>query len=197
MGRPPISVPVSSTQDSRFVRPLGFYSIRRLSEDTEISLRAARNAYQSGRTSIRKASGEVYSLEWGKPVAPIDTSKCYYCLRDLTVKGRSTWFHMERKNIKQAPMGPQDPGPLWGPMTFTSLYAASKVTGISNNTLRNACNKNNEKITRRKGVFARYKIESNNICRQCDPSTPRKSRDVVESYVMPIWRWDENNHMII
>ena len=120
MGRPPIniSVLVSSTQDSRFVRPLRFYSIRRLLEGTGISLRAARNAYHSGRTSIRKASGEVYSLEWGKPVAPIDTRKCYYCRRDLTVKDRSTWFHMEQKDIKQAPM------------TFTSLYAASKVTGI-------------------------------------------------------------------
>ena len=149
MGRPPInmSVLVSSTQDSRVVRPLRFYSIQRLSVDTGISLRAARNAYHSGRTSIRKASGEVYSLEWGKPVAPIDTSKCYYCRRHLTVKDRSTWFHIERKDIRQAPM------------TFTSLYAASKVTGISNNALRNACDKNNEKITRRKGKFVRYKIE--------------------------------------
>ena len=77
-----------------------------------ISLRAARNAYHSGRTSIEKASGQVYSLEWGKLVAPIDTSKCYYCCRDLTVKDRSTWFHMERKDIKQAPV------------TFTSLYTA-------------------------------------------------------------------------
>ena len=106
MGRPPIniSVLVSSTQDSTFLRLLRFYSIRSLSDDTEISLRAARNAYHSGRTSIRKASGEVYSLEWGKPVAPIDTSKCYYCHKALTVKDRSTWFHMERKDIKQYPM---------------------------------------------------------------------------------------------
>ena len=98
-----------------------------------ISLRAARNAYHSGRTSIRKASGKVYGLEWGKPVAPIDTSKCYYCHRDLTVKDRSTWFHMERNNIKQYPM------------TFTSLYMASKVTRISNNALRNACEKTIER----------------------------------------------------
>ena len=100
-----------------------------------ISLRAARNAHHSGRTSIRKASSEVYSLEWGKPVASIDTSKCCSCRRDLTVKDRSTWFHIERKDIKQAPM------------TFTSLYAASMLTGISNNALRNTCNENNEKIT--------------------------------------------------
>ena len=100
-------------------------------------------------------------------MAPIDTSKCYYCCRDLTVKDRSTWFDIERKDIKQTPM------------TFTSLYAASKVTRISNNAMRNACDKNNEKITRRKGEFARYKIEWYNICRRCDPSPPKKSKGEV------------------
>ena len=129
-----------------------------------ISLRAARNAYHSGRTSISKASGEVYSLEWGKPVTPIDTSECYYCHRDLTVKDRSTWFHMERKDIKQYPK------------TFTSLYAASRVTGISNNALRNACEKNNKVITRMKGEFAKSKIEWFHICHQCDSFPPKKSK---------------------
>ena len=38
-------------------------------------------------------------------VAPIDTNKCYYCHRDITVKDRSTWFHMKWKD-----MGPQGPG---------------------------------------------------------------------------------------
>ena len=72
MGRPPIntSVLVRSTQDSRLVKPKRFFSIQRLSEDTGISLRTARNAYHSGRTSIRKASGEVYSLEWGSQWLP-------------------------------------------------------------------------------------------------------------------------------
>ena len=57
MGRPPIniSVLVSATQDSRFVKPMRFFSIRRVSEDIGISLRPVRNAYHSGRTSIRKA----------------------------------------------------------------------------------------------------------------------------------------------
>ena len=154
MGRPPIniSVLVSSTQDNRFVKPKRFFSIRRVSEDTRVSLRAVRNAYHSGRTSIRKASDEVYTLEWERPVAPIDTRECYHCHKALVVKDRSTWFHMERKDIKHYPM------------TFTSLYTASKVTGISNNALRNACEKNNKKITRRKGESARYEIEWYNIC---------------------------------
>ena len=92
MGRPliNISVLVSSTQDCRLVRPKRFYSIQRVSEDTGISLRAVRNAYYSGRTSIRKAPGKVYSLEWGVSMAPIDTSKCYYCYKALTVKDSST-----------------------------------------------------------------------------------------------------------
>ena len=120
MGRPPINISVlaSSTQDSRFVKGMRFFGIQRVSEDTGISLKAVRSAYHSGRTSIRKASGEVYTLEWERPVAPIDASKCYHCHKALTVKDRSTWFHMERKDIKGTPM------------TFTSLYAASKVTGI-------------------------------------------------------------------
>ena len=92
---------------------------------------------------------------------------------------------MERKDIKQYPM------------TFTSLYAASKVTGISNNALRNACEKNNKKITRRKGEFARYEIKWYNICRQCVPSPPKKSKGVVKSYVMPRWNWGANNHLVL
>ena len=102
MGRPPIniSVLVSSTQDDRFTNGKRFFSIRRVSEATGISLRAVRNAYHSGRTSIRKASGEVYSLEWGVPVPPKDTTKCYHCHNALTARNRSTWFHMDRKDIK-------------------------------------------------------------------------------------------------
>ena len=185
MGRLQIdmSVIISSTQDSRFAKPRNFCSIPAVSEATGISLRAVRNAYHSGRTSIKKASGKVYTQKWMELVTPIDTSKCYYCHRDLTVKNRSTWFHMERKDIKQYPK------------TFTSLYMASKVTGISNNALRNACEKNNKVMTRRKGEFTRYKIEWFHICHQCDPSPPKKSKGEVDGYVMPIWSWDENNHL--
>ena len=160
MGRPPInmSVIISSTQDSRFAKPRNFRSIPAVSEATGISLRAVRNAYHSGRTSIKKASGEVYTLKWMELMTPINTSKCYYCHEALTVKDRSTWFHMEQKDIKQYPM------------TFTSLYQASKVTGMSNNALRNACEKDSKVITRRKGEFAKYEIEWFYICHKCDPS---------------------------
>ena len=107
-------------------------------------------------------------------MAPIDTSKCSYCNNALTVKDRSTWFHMGRKDIKQYPM------------TFTSLYQASKVMAISNNALRNACQKSNKVITRRKGEFASYQIDCFYICCRCNPSPPKKSKGEIEGYVMPV-----------
>ena len=30
----------------------------------------------------------------------------YHCHKSLTVKEKSTWFHMERDDIKELPMGP-------------------------------------------------------------------------------------------
>ena len=188
MGRPPIDIGVivTSTQDNRFVKSKSFHSIPAVSKATGISLRAVRNAYHSGRTSIRKASGEVYTLKWYSSMAPIDTRECYHSHKALTVKDRSTWFHMKRKDINGSPI-----------MTFTSLYVASKVTGISNNALRNACKKNNKCITQRKGEVARYQIDWYSICRQCNPSPPKQSKGAVESYVMPIWSWDNNNRLVI
>ena len=87
-----MSVIISSTQDSRFAKPRNFHSIPAVSEATGISLIAVRSAYHSGRISIRKAFGEIYTLKWMELVTPIDTSKCYYCHKALTVKDRSIWF---------------------------------------------------------------------------------------------------------
>ena len=82
-------------------------------------------------------------------------------------------------------------------MTFTSLYAASKVTGISNNALRNACEKNNKVITRRKGESARFQLDWFYVCGKCDPSPPKKSKEELRGYVMSIWSWDINNHLVL
>ena len=180
MGRTPIhmSVIISSTQDNRFDKPKTFHSIPAVSKATGISLRAVRNAYHSKKTSVRKASGKVYTLEWQEPFIPKDPRECYHCCKTLTVKEKSTWFHTERDDIKELPM------------TIKSLYVALKVTGISDCVLRNACKKTNKKVTKRKGEFARYKINWFGICRRCDPSPPTKSKGVVEGYVIP--RWDIN-----
>ena len=180
IGRPSIAIAVigSSTQDSRFVKPKTFHSIPAVSKATGISLRAVRNAYHSKRTSIRKASGKVYTLKWQEPFIPKDLRKCYHCCKTLTVKEKSTWFHMERDDIKELPM------------TFTSLHVASKVTRISDCVLRNTYKKTNKKVTKRKGEFTRYKINWFGVCRRCNPSPPTKSKGVVKGYVIP--RWDIN-----
>ena len=65
-----MSVIISSIQDSRFVKPKTFHSIPAVSKATGINLRAVRNADHSKRTSIRKASGKVYTLEWQEPFIP-------------------------------------------------------------------------------------------------------------------------------
>ena len=127
---------------------------------------------------MRKASAEVYTLEWQEPFIPKDPRKCYHCRKTLTVKEKSTSFHMERDDIKELPM------------TFTSLYVASKITGISRCALRNACEKTNKKVTKRKGEFARYKINWFGLCHQCDPSPSKKCNGVGEGYVVP--KWDIN-----
>ena len=64
--------------------------------------------------------------------------------------------------------------------SFTSPYVASKITGTSDCALSNACEKTNKKVTKRKGEFARYKIDWFNICRECDPSPPKKSKGEVD-----------------
>ena len=146
MGRPPInmSVIISSTQDSRFAKPRNFRSIPAVSKATEISLRAVRNAYHSGRTSIKKASGKVYTLKWLELVTPIDTSKCYYCHRDLTVKDRSTC------NMSVIISSTQD-SRFAKPRNFHSIPAVSKATGISLRAVRNAYHSGRTSIKKASG----------------------------------------------
>ena len=94
-----MSVIISSAQDSRFAKPRNFRSIPAVSKAIGISLRAVRNAYHSERTSIKKASGEVYTLKWMELMTPIDTRKCYYCHRDLTGVLGSIWKGRTLNNI--------------------------------------------------------------------------------------------------
>ena len=88
---------------------------------------------------------------------------------------------MDRKDIKELPK------------TFTSLYQASKLTGISYNTLRNACEKSNKFMTRMKGEFAKYQIDWHDVCCCCNP--PKKVKGEVEGYAIPAWKWGEDGHI--
>ena len=185
MGRPPItiSVLVSSTQDSRFIKQKYISSIPEVSEAAGISLRAVRNAYHSGRTSIRKAAGEVYTLKWLDLPPPKDTTKCYYYHKALAVKDKSAWFHMNRVDCSK----PYS-------VTFTSIYQASKGTRIPNNALRNACECNNKAIIKQKGELAKYEFDWHDICCVCKPID--KVKGEVRGCVFPAWKFGEDGHIV-
>ena len=115
-----------------------------MSMATGLTDRGIRMAYNSKRESMRKRSGEVYCFKWEEPdpirVKPprTVTKECAKCLKTLTPEDRSAFFLMDRGNDDES-------------LQFVSIYRASKKTGISICTLRNACKKVNPIITRRKG----------------------------------------------
>ena len=97
---------------------------------------------------MQKRLREVYNLKWEEP-DPIGEAppggrvkyvskpakKCNKCSKDLTPEDRSALFTLY-------PGGNYD-----RPLTFISLYRASKKTGISICVLRNVCSKANMKTT--------------------------------------------------
>ena len=62
--------------------------------------------------------------------------KCNKCSKDLAPEDRSLWFFMDQEGDNYEK-----------PLTFVSLYRASKNTSISICALRNACKKANMTIT--------------------------------------------------
>ena len=69
MGRTPIEIKlwVTSGDDDRFAKRKIFYSIPKAAAATGLDERGVRAAYHSGKTSIKKKSGEVYNFKWEEP----------------------------------------------------------------------------------------------------------------------------------
>ena len=101
---------------------------------------------------MRKRLGEVYTLKWEEPdpirVKPPWTvsKKCSKCSKDLTPEDKSSFFFMCPENNYERPL------------TFVSLYRASKVTGISINAPRNACKKVNMTISDEEEGYKHLKL---------------------------------------
>ena len=96
-------------------------------------------------------------LKWQDPIPPRDWKKCSKCSKTLSFKDKSGWFFMHKE-------GDHD-----NPMYFKSLYPASRKTGISVCALRNACEKTNEMITRRKFGPVKYEVFWSGSCSKCIP----------------------------
>ena len=148
MGRPSIRVKLTITlkDDDRFMNPRTFNSIPDASFATGLTDRGIREAYHSNRELMQKKSREVYDLKWEEPY-PIKpqcvkdpAKKCAKCSKDLTPKNRSLWFFMYQEGDHYE-----------RPLTFISLYLASKITSISICALKNARSKANMTITLQRG----------------------------------------------
>ena len=131
---------ITSNDDDRFSNPRTFWSIPNASLATGLTDRGIRMAYNSHRESTGKRSGEVYHLRWEEP-DPIRVKpprhvarECVKCSKALTPEDRSSFFSMDRENDDES-------------LQLVSLYQASKKTGISICTLKNACKKVNLTIT--------------------------------------------------
>ena len=121
---------------------------------------------------MRKRSGRVYNLKWEEP-GPIGEArrvkyvskpakKCNKCSKDFTPEDRSALFTLY-------------PGGDYNrPLTFVSLYQASKKTGISICALRNACSKTNMKITWQKWGKQIYEVLWTTVCFDCCPKTKKE-----------------------
>ena len=106
MGRPSIRVKLTITlkDDNQFLEPRTFNCTPDASFATGLTDRRIRAVYHSKRESMRKRSGEVYDLEWKEPdpirVKPprTITKECVKCSKTLTLKDKSSWFFMYKRN---------------------------------------------------------------------------------------------------
>ena len=82
--------------------------------------------------------------------------------KDLTPEDSSSWFSINRE------------GDYERFLHFVSIYRASKKTGISICTLRNACKKANLTITQRKGEVQKFEVRWATTCFNCCPKTKKE-----------------------
>ena len=119
------------------------------------SERGIRAAYYSKKTSVKNKSGEVYNFRWEEPLAPLYPKICHLCSKTLSFKDKSASFSMLRDNFDTHKL------------EFESISKASRRTGISINTLRNACEKTNPTITRRGSDPEKFWVEWRPWCLEC------------------------------
>ena len=132
--------------------------------------RGIRMAYNSGRESMQKGNGFIYYFKWEEPdpipglqgptsrdPKSVRTSlkECKSCSKTLTFEDRSSYFTIDLG------YGTKDT------YIFTSIGQASRETGISICTLRNACSKVNMSIMKRKEGMQSYRLFWPGKCKSC------------------------------
>ena len=172
-GRPStiiVKLTITSNDDDRFSSRRTSDNMMDASIATELTDRGIRMAYNSGRESMRKRSGAIYYFKWEEPdpipvtipqsrasLGPPRTSlkECKSCSKTLTFEDRSNFFGIDLG------YGTEDT------CIFTSVCQASRETGISICTLRNACSKGNMSIMKRKEGMQTYRLFWPGKCKSC------------------------------
>ena len=103
---------------------------------------------------MQRKDGEVFTLEWKKPCQfpfPEKVSGfCVGCSTPINFKDKTRYFAMfklDRFDI------------LVDSRAFYSIVEASRWSGVSINSLGNACEQGNPKVTRRKGEVQKFWIK--------------------------------------
>ena len=162
-GRPAIRVKltITSNDDDRFSSSRTFESILDALMATGLTGRGIRMTYNSGRESMQKRSGTIYYFKWEEPdpipvtIPRTPLKECKSCSKILTFEDRSSFLRIDLG------YGMEDT------YIFTSIHQASRETGISICTLRNACKKVNTSITKRKEGMQTYRLFWPGKCESC------------------------------
>ena len=135
-------------------KPTIFSSLSEATKNTGLSVSGLRKAYHSGKKRMTRKDGKVFNLEWKKQVPyklPKKTGDTYsVCGSPISFKDKITPFNMVKLNKFAM---------IESYLAFDSIIDASRWSGVSVHALRNACEKGNPKVTRRKGGVQTYWIK--------------------------------------
>ena len=131
-------------------------------KDTGLSVSGLRKAYHSKSATMTRKDGKVFNLEWKKLVEfkfpEKITNFCAVCSTPISFKDKIYPFQVTKLNRFNE---------IEDYRFSNSIIDASRWSGVSVNVLRNACEKGNPKVTRRKGGTQTYWIRWRNRCFKC------------------------------
>ena len=144
---------------SKSFSPKLFATISEAAKDTGLSVSGLRKAYHSKSATMTRKDGKVFNLEWKKPIEfkfPEKTTDfCTVCSTPISFKDKISLFQMTKLNRFNE---------IEDYRFFDSIIDASRWSGVSVNVLRDACEKGNPKVTRRKGGTQTFWIRCRNRC---------------------------------
>ena len=168
----PIRIKLRVTAKSFF--PKTFATLSEAASETGLSVSGLRKAYHSKKATMTRKDGKVFNLEWKNPIEfklpEKITNFSYVCFKDkiapFSMVKLNKFNEVEDYNV------------------FDSIIDASRWSGVSVHALRNACEKGNPKVTRRKSGTQTYWIRWENKCFNCNyMGTRNTSKEVYDRIV--------------